>query len=201
MRLIFSRKGFDSRYGGVASPLLPDGTIFSLPIPSQHGRPLRGCTHRGIALDELAADLTGGRIDGRTMVHVDPDLDPALMPRARGWRAAFGQVSAAQAHLAKQNVGAGDLFLFFGWFRRVERHEGRWRYVPGARDIHSLFGWLQIGDVHAIDDDGRSTAAAQPWLRSHPHVEHAEAFKGRRNTIYVAQDHVQLAGVSLESLA
>ena len=34
MKIILSRKGFDSKFGGMASPILPDGTLLSLPIPS-----------------------------------------------------------------------------------------------------------------------------------------------------------------------
>ena len=33
-KLILSRKGFDSGSGGCPSPIFPDGTVFSLPIPS-----------------------------------------------------------------------------------------------------------------------------------------------------------------------
>ena len=33
MKLILSRKGFDSSCGGQASPIMPDGTLLSLPIP------------------------------------------------------------------------------------------------------------------------------------------------------------------------
>ena len=32
-KLSLSRKGFDSSYGGCPSPIFPDGTIYSLPIP------------------------------------------------------------------------------------------------------------------------------------------------------------------------
>jgi len=35
MKVALSRKGFDSGYGGCPSPILPDGTILSLPIPSK----------------------------------------------------------------------------------------------------------------------------------------------------------------------
>jgi len=35
MKVILSRKGFDSQYGGMPSPILPDGTLLSLPIPSK----------------------------------------------------------------------------------------------------------------------------------------------------------------------
>ena len=38
-RLILSRKGFDAKAGGVASPILRDGRIYSLPIPQDYPSP------------------------------------------------------------------------------------------------------------------------------------------------------------------
>lgn len=35
MKVILSRKGFDSSAGCIASPILPDGTLLSLPIPGE----------------------------------------------------------------------------------------------------------------------------------------------------------------------
>ncbi|MEA4978412.1 MAG: hypothetical protein VB098_00745 [Petrimonas sp.] len=35
MKVILSRKGFDSQYGQISSPILPDSTLLSLPIPSK----------------------------------------------------------------------------------------------------------------------------------------------------------------------
>lgn len=55
-------------------------------------------------------------------------------------------MGSAQSHLANEGVGVGDVFLFFGWFREVEQQQGRWRYARRALNIHSLFGWLQVGD-------------------------------------------------------
>ncbi len=37
MKVILSRKGMDSTSGGIASPILPDGTLLSLPIPDKMG--------------------------------------------------------------------------------------------------------------------------------------------------------------------
>jgi len=34
MKVILSRKGFDSSNGGCPSPIMPDGTLLSMPIPS-----------------------------------------------------------------------------------------------------------------------------------------------------------------------
>ncbi len=38
MKIIFSRKGFDSSAGGCASPIFPDGTLWSIPIPDKHNK-------------------------------------------------------------------------------------------------------------------------------------------------------------------
>ena len=34
MKIILSRKGFDSANGGIVSPIMEDGTLISFPIPS-----------------------------------------------------------------------------------------------------------------------------------------------------------------------
>ena len=34
MKIILSRKGFDSSNGGCPSPIMPDGTLLSMPIPT-----------------------------------------------------------------------------------------------------------------------------------------------------------------------
>ena len=36
MKIILSRKGFGASYGGKLSPIFPDGTLYSLPIPDDH---------------------------------------------------------------------------------------------------------------------------------------------------------------------
>ena len=53
--------------------------------------------------------------------------------REPGWRPLFGQEGAAETHLANQGVGTGDVFLFFGLFRPVEKAGDGWRYVRGSR--------------------------------------------------------------------
>ena len=35
MKIILSRKGFDSANGGIVSPIMEDGTLVSFPIPSK----------------------------------------------------------------------------------------------------------------------------------------------------------------------
>jgi hypothetical protein len=184
MKLILSRKGFDSspRCGACASPILPDGRMISLPIPHDSGTIAFGALrHRGIDIGKLVRDLTGRRNIARERAHLDPDLDPTARPRGAGWRPAFGQDSAAQRHLERQGVGVGDLFLYFGWFRDVESADGRYRYRrdPGARNCHVIFGWLRVREVLRVE-----SAAVPSWLRAHPHVRRAAP----HNTIYLADE-------------
>ncbi|WP_092138065.1 hypothetical protein [Cupriavidus sp. YR651] len=195
MRVILSRKGFDSGYGGVPSPILPDGRLVPLPIPSPRDPQRIGMLRvDGLDISAMVSDLTRSSIDAETAVHVDPDLQEHMLARAPGWRPAFGQVASAQTHLQNQGVGRGDLFLFFGWFRNVEQVNGVWRYTRASPDIHALFGWLQVGEVLAVTGRERAIANSYPWLRDHPHVAGANRFSSRNNTIYVAGDTLCLAG-------
>lgn len=196
MKIVLSRKGFDSRYGGVPSPIFPDGTAFSLPIPYPHSPTrFRDVRCRGGSLGSLVERLTRGRVREDDRCHLDPDLDPAALDRLPGWRPAFGQARSAQGHLARQSVGPGDLFLFFGWFRRVERAaDGGWRYVDGSPDVHRLFGWLQVAEVVAVGSDYANVRAARPWLSAHPHL-HGPGWS--HNTIYVSTRTLTIDGAEL----
>ncbi|MEO8120964.1 MAG: hypothetical protein ABI606_16790 [Rhodoferax sp.] len=196
MKIIISRKGFDSGYGGVPSPIFPDGRIVSLPIPSKAGvNAAKGRTD-DLSLGDVIANLTGDRLDGNTLIHVDPDLERSTFSRSPGWRASFGQVGSAQSHLANQGVGVGDLFLFFGWFRPVELNQGCWRYVAGSKSFHSLFGWLRVAEVICVDE--KELQNFPNWLADHPHVAHADRFIGKNNTLYVAGDGRRLENSVVE---
>jgi hypothetical protein len=142
MRVILSRKGFDSSCGGVPSPILEDGSLCPLPIPSTGPPCLKDVMWRGKPLSTIAQTITNGRIGPRTGVHLDPDLQASARPRTSGWRPAFGQAGAAQAHLDNRRVGIGDIFLFFGWFRRTVMLIGHRGYESAAADLHVIFGWL-----------------------------------------------------------
>jgi Nucleotide modification associated domain 3 len=162
--------------------------MVSLPIPSQQGRRLEDIGSPVGALHPLVSDLTAGRLGAETLVHLDPDLRADSVPRLSGWRPSFGQVSSAQGHLGNQGVGPGDIFLFFGWFRQAERREGQqWRFVPGTSDIHSLFGWLQVGEIVAVNPT--SIPALPVWMHDHPHVAFA-AQMSIGNTLYLAADRL-----------
>jgi Nucleotide modification associated domain 3 len=197
MRLILSRKGYDSSSGGVQSPIFPDGGLCSLPIPEAQGPPLEAVQYRGQSLRPIVEQLTGTPGRGLAPSHPDPDLDARARPRRTGWLPAFGQVGAAQSHLANRGVGEGDLFLFFGWFREVEHHDGRLHYRPQAPNIHCLFGWLQVGRIYRV---GASDVELPAWTHDHPHVAHADRYDpADNNTLYVAAERLLVPGVGVKA--
>lgn len=191
MRIILSRKGFDSSAGACASPILPGGLIQSLPIPSD-GAPISfldiHCEHA--PLGSLVEALTRGRVSRSHPAHLDPDLQPAARSRLPGWRPAFGQIDKAQRHLAENGVGVGDLFVFFGWFREISGKDGDWAFTRGAPDLHVMFGWLQVGEVVDAGSGAAAVLSTYPWLAGHPHL----SSKAAPNVIYLAAQRLSLPG-------
>src|SRR5690349_10684876 len=106
MKIVLSRKGFDSSAGGCASPIV-DGRLVSLPIPDADSRiTYAQVRHEAVgALDHVVSDLTRGRIHGSHGAHLDPDLDAGATARLHGWQPIFGQVDAAQSHLQSHGIG------------------------------------------------------------------------------------------------
>ena len=189
MKIVFSRKGFDSSSGGGPSPIFPDGQMLSLPIPDKSSRiPYKDISGNSWAsVEELISDLTDCRPSYGA--HLDPDLERSRLPREKSWRPLFGQVDSAQSHLENHGVGAGDVFLFFGLFRAVERVSGRWNYLRNQRQKHVIFGWLQIDEMI----DLRRQHADASWADYHPHFSLNARSK---NVLYVAKRILELPGLA-----
>lgn len=189
MKVVLSRKGFDSSYGGMASPILPDGRLISLPIPSRNDtNTLADLNFPDLDMGKLVGDLSKGRLSLQTHIHLDPDLDRPVDARMLGWRPSLGQTGAAQSHLSSLGIGIGDVFLFFGWFRKVEFYEGQWRYERGSPDLHVIFGWLEVGDVLPIVTERTRCLVRYPWIANHPHVASPDWYADPRNTLYIARE-------------
>ncbi len=185
MKIILSRKGFDSSSGGFPNPLLPNDWLLSLPIPDP-AAPYNydELSFRKYNLGQVVRELSGGRMSGKEKAHLDPDLHKATVKRAKGWRPLFGQCGAAQGHLSKQGVGPGDLFLFFSWFRQTEMGPQGLRFRKDARDYHILYGWFQVDQMLDL-----SKEEPKSWMRDHPHCF------GKRsgcNMLYVAREQLSL---------
>ncbi len=192
MNLILSRKGFDSGTGGFPSPILPDGSLYSFPIPDKnphrHATRYRDLQHPTLNPAKLLRDLTHTKTTAKA--HLDPDLDPASLERKAHWRPAFGQANASERHLRNQGIGPGDLFLFFGWFKQVELYRRKYRYVKTAPDLHIIFGWLQIAEHIDMHQD----QTVPEWLHQHPHIQaHPTATP---NGIYIATEKLNIPGLA-----
>lgn len=105
MRVILSRKGFDSQYGGMPSPILPDGTLLSLPIPSKTDMETkyRDLYYGNSSYYDIIHTLSpNNKIKEEYNCHLDPDIRGTIKDRPTGWKPTFGQEKTALRHLQKQ---------------------------------------------------------------------------------------------------
>jgi hypothetical protein len=145
MKIILSRKGFDTTTGGKPSPIL-DNRFLSLPIPEGGS----GIRYQDLIISEtlnyeqLMHDLS---IVNYQEAHLDPDLRFSTRYRDLGWKPLFGQHGGPQGVLHNLGVGPGDLFLFFGYFKDARRTLDGIQYFRNARKTHAIFGYLQIESI------------------------------------------------------
>lgn len=191
MKVIISRKGFDSSFGGVPSPILEDNSFISLPIPGDSKMPYNNINTDFAVFPDMLKDLTKGKITGDHFVHFDPDLNAVNLQRKEGWLPSLGQTGSAQGHLDAQNVEEGDIFLFFGWFRQTVFENGIHKYLPGSPNLHVLFGYLQIGEIIRLGSNPVESEIIEnyPWLEGHPHLY---GTRDKNNCIYVANEKLIL---------
>jgi len=219
MKLILSRKGFDSTSGGCASPILPDDRLRSLPIPCKEDTIKFSEIYEKeeeYSIGEIVKSLPS-RLKCDT-AHLDPDIDFKSIVRngieEKDWRGVFGQGDGAQTHLDEQKVKDGDLFLFYGWFRKttIDKPEGlEFKKRKEAPDLHVIWGWLQIdteGIVKVTKDNVQEIIAKYPWIENHPHIHIAkrgEKYKRKDGTpieksaIYIGKKELNIPGLELKS--
>ena len=196
MKIIFSRKGFDSASGGKPSPILPDGRMVSLPIPDKDSSiRYSDISWQEFNLGSLVSDLTNGKIPASYFAHPDPDLCSDNLPRLPEWRPIFGQTGAAQGHLRNNGVTLGDIFLFFGLFHHVTFCSGKIEWTNDTPSRHVLWGWLQIDEILTVNNCDHDR---YKWAEYHPHFHRN---KETNNTVYVGKKHLILPGLGNEELA
>ena len=183
MKIIISRKGFDWSNGGTPSPVLPDGTLLSMPIPSYDLTYLNELTYGNKTYADIMSELKKNVSFEDVSCHLDPDIRRNNRPELPdGWVPAFGQADSAETHLENQGVEVGDLFLFFGWFGMTFEKDGLLRYDPKNKDLHILWGYLQIGKISRGED-----CLDYYW---HPHC-----YNAGNNTIYEASEKLIIDGI------
>lgn len=189
MKVILSRKGFDSANGGYPSPILPDNRLISLPIPCKTDK--RKYSDLKLSENETYYDLMKKvnpkikydkkwhELSKDTRCHLDPDIYRGITQRENNWKHCFGQINGAQSHLANECVEKGDLFLFFG------------KFAPFGKSTpkrHIIFGYLQIGEIIQVNNK----AHVEDWMQSHPHANDENRKANPTNMIYVASDKLTI---------
>lgn len=188
MKIILSRKGFDSSAGGYPSPILPDNNLISFPIPDERDNVLYNqLYYNGRTYLEIINELGIRETNLNSRCHLDPDIYSNIIQRKRNWRGSFGQIQGAQTHLENNNVNVGDIFLFFGWFRKIEINNARLNYI--GPDLHIIFGYLQIGRIIKTSD---RNLEIPNWLIEHPHYANIGRRNYPNNTIYIASENLSL---------
>jgi hypothetical protein len=201
MKIILSRKGFDSQFGKIKSPILPDGTLLSLPIPQKNDK----ITYDQLRYDrksylEIIKDLNPKwEYPDNQPAHLDPDLRKDAKQRASGWKSIFGQSGAAQGHLRNQKINVGDIFLFFGSFSQTIEKNGKLffkkddKYPNGA---HIIFGYLQIGQIIELNEPEDYEKKLDNSTIYHPHADKEyrdeQGYERKNNCMYVAAETLSL---------
>lgn len=192
VKIILSRKGFDSTYGGYPSIIYKNGYMQSFPIPNLLDSIRYSDIYCKAANDSLYNVMKAirSKIHSKTWIdlseestcHLDPDIDFFSIPRKEGWVGCFGQGAASQSVLKNSLVGEGDIFLFFGWFNIIRLEElGRLEF-ENSSGIHAIYGYLQVDKViYTANDEIPS------WLQYHSHVNKRHLDKPN-NCIYIAKD-------------
>lgn len=191
MKVILSRKGFDSSCGGQASPILPDGTLLSMPIPSADEKKYNEFYWEGLTYLEIIKQLNPKTtLNDNSHCHLDPDLRNGTLNRGDEWKPAFGQTGSSLTELRDNGVKEGDLFLFFGWFKKTEYHNGQLRYMPKSPNLHVIYGYMQIGSIV------ESVNQIPDWLKYHPHANfdnYKVAWRKKQNIIYLPTEKLSFA--------
>ena len=198
MKIILSRKGFDSKAGGIPSPIFPNGDMISFPIPDAKDSDkyadlqytdennnkysyerildnLYSCKNTKYC-KEMKKNLSN------LQCHLDPDIDKTRRSKGcENWEPLFGQIDQTGKYLKSniKNLENEDyLFLFFGWFHKVKQQNEKFVYEIGKnKDLHIIWGYLLVNEMLTDTESQRKKS----W---HPHSKYVE---NDSNVIFTAK--------------
>ncbi len=205
MKVILSRKGFDSKAGGDYSPFDPKTRqyiVLPIPVGAKEKSIINPLKYENIILranslpDHSESNLRElmDKLGIKPKIknelsydaHFDPWLGscPWLAEESNHHIGAFGQVGAAQSHLVNQKVGKDSIFLFFSRFKPLVNQ--KWEdeyfgisYEHAKEGLYFIYGWLRVEELVAAYEDNLN-------LKGHPHFTEKYFEEKHRNTIYVS---------------
>ena len=191
MKIILSRKGFNSANGGIVSPIMEDGTLISFPIPSDDKDNFEDLIYGGQSYTKILQDLKYKEHPEYHNCHLDPDLTiDRRKNKIDGWCPVFGQVNSSAVYLLKNvEVEVGDLFLFFGNYHKVRCVDGKYQYIRKSGDFYSdndlqlIWGYMQVGKIITDPVEQRKYY----W---HPHSSDVYINEECSNVMFVARDNL-----------
>jgi hypothetical protein len=192
MKIILSRKGFDSNAGGYPS-IVYNNEFYSFPIPQKGSKginyeKLEFCETKNYADVFKELDIN---IKTENGAHLDPDLRNSIYKREIGWKPIFGQADKAEAQLKNNKVEEGDIFLFFGWFKFAKnRANGQIEYYEKEDykgGFHAIFGYLQVEKRIDI----KKGEKIEDWMTYHPHYINQSVYNKSHNSIYVSKNQFE----------
>lgn len=204
MKVIFSRKGFDSSYGGFPSIILPeemDSKMISFPIPETNPKSegkkaeeIRFLLKQRVMslkdiFDELEisdkikmpSDSAQKGLQNINKFHFDPEIQTVENMRSY---AAFGQSGSASSHLLNNGLQPGDVFLFFGTFKKTILENNKITYDSGMYEIHTIWGYMIVDDiihVNKIED----VVKKYTGIKTHLHFINKENEEKNGNNIII----------------
>ena len=192
MKIILSRKGFDSSIqGGGNANIVYNDELFPIPIP-EVGNNIKYTElvfENDITYLDVMRDLN---INQFTECHFDPYLSKKLLKNdspIQNWKKSLGQCDIAQNILKTADIKKGDLFIFFGWFNKVEKENGKFKYTNfknhTKEGVQLIYGYLQVGDE--IINIEKNDKVRNDWVSTHPHFKQRRYYRGE-NMVYTAND-------------
>lgn len=207
MRVILSRKGYDSSFGSITSLVLHKRNntdeIIMLPIPCDNDTAI----YNDLKLSEdknffeKLIKLPGYEKLKNKKCHADPNLVDFFCDKESngGFVGSIGPHNTAYSHLRNQGVTVGDdlkdkdgdLFIFYGVFREAHENGDGSISLDDCKKRHMMFGYLQIGEDISNENIKKYTEEHK-WMKNQPH-SNLDKYKDNSNHIFVAREKLSFA--------
>lgn len=205
MKIIISRKGFDNANGKCASPILPDGDMVSMPIPTEESSGLKfeEIFYQGRTYAQMWKELSekAYHLYPSGFCHLDPDIrEDVRSEKIPGWKPAFGQTGAAQGYLQVGEIitDPGRIKREYPWHPHSRfSDKNNVLYIPADKLIINGedqgvkgYGVLNYDKKRVLTKEGRSKGN---WIKRVFYMP--ENVAGNRKNSSKSEDALYYAGI------